>query len=1311
MRNLKRALSLALASVMVASMTLIGAGAVSIDDFTDAEEIVNKEAVTTMVSLGVIDGNDDGSYNPSGVVKRGEMAKLIAVMLNGGNEPTLGEMTASFSDTAGHWAQNYITYVANLHIIDGRGDGSFGPNDDVTGSEAAKMILTALGYRSEIEGFTGANWAINVQLKANDIQLFEGLTINPDEGLTRDDTAQMLYNAVQAQEVEYRNLDGNYNDVIYPTEKGTVLANRFGVVKVEGLVVANDVYGVPGYAAAANGRVRLEDTNTYTTTGSNGQTVERNYNGVYNVDIDNDMVGTRIVLYVKFQNALAPNAANSTVIGTPISSDKNTVAETASRMKDINAVRDFLSDNDLTLANARTADNDEPYIGTLTFTKDDTVENDTVERAFAATGSTKVNGIEFKFIDHDDDGIVDYIFRTEPTMAKVTVYNEADEELTIAGLGSVDFNEVANPEDVAKDDMVLYHKVNETYYLNPVETVSGEVTAYSNADKTLTIDGTAYGQSAIKAEISSTDLELLTIANDSGDDGMEFVGNTYTFYLDAHGNVVAWVLGEESLGSYALVLGADVSATPGFESADVKLLLADGSTGTYDVNLLASANRFGLTGSNATKEGEMAKMLDYIANNTAAGGDTTNGMNNTIVTYSVSGSTVTLGDPAPSGSKTYEDGVGTATQDVDRGTGSYTLAIAGGSKTVKVNDSTLFFIRNVTKNPATGDEYSVVQGVSNLPTSTIMKSDSNGKATVEAAVWTTTNANNLVAKAVFVDGEFKGTANYVYVVDTYTGTEKTDSGERVYTYPVVFENGEKGELNFGSSSVPTEVVLEYTIDSNGVAEYTADVAGDSDDTVNGVVSTYGSRNNLTVVAGDGSSFSGSYTVASDAKIWNVENDPVETTLTRDLSVAFVLDSDGLVKTVFVKDSNVTAFNDLRIASGVNGSFALANSPVYSGYDAVITGGTAGNEIKYVVTYTNGRSDAEKTVTVDASDNATISVAKNTDYITITGYSGATTPTPPASNVDANSPASDVNDALENGNITLNGFFAPADEVVVPAGKTLTIEGEFEPAVMPDVEGTLVVNGNATLPAGNLYGDVSVSDTLTMSGSLYINGNMEVGTLANSTNTVTVTSGAVLDINNAATGTGTIKNNGTVKGYYNIANGGSVVTSAGATLDWEGSSANTLLVGDTGSGANLELSSGTFTYAKDSSTGNVTYTLSGSATVQQADNGAAAGSTEPFVVGENEELVINSGATLTVAAATDEDLGSLKPVLSIHATNGKLTINGTLVLEDGARVVLGNGASSITKNGTITDNTGAYDGSTAAGVDGLLDASHNRVTIP
>ena len=62
MRNLKRALSLALAAVMVLSMMVAGAGAVSVDDFSDGADIVNKEAVTVLASLNVINGKDDGSY-------------------------------------------------------------------------------------------------------------------------------------------------------------------------------------------------------------------------------------------------------------------------------------------------------------------------------------------------------------------------------------------------------------------------------------------------------------------------------------------------------------------------------------------------------------------------------------------------------------------------------------------------------------------------------------------------------------------------------------------------------------------------------------------------------------------------------------------------------------------------------------------------------------------------------------------------------------------------------------------------------------------------------------------------------------------------------------------------------------------------------------------------------------------------------------------------------------------------------------------------------------------------------------------------
>ena len=132
MRNLKRALSLVMAAAMLIGMMVVSASAAdNYEDFTDKDEIKNTEAVATMVSLGVINGKEDGSYfDPTGIVTRAEMAKLIAVSLNGGKDPVLGSgaSTTQFSDTKGNWAEAYIAYCANLGIINGRGDGTFGPN-------------------------------------------------------------------------------------------------------------------------------------------------------------------------------------------------------------------------------------------------------------------------------------------------------------------------------------------------------------------------------------------------------------------------------------------------------------------------------------------------------------------------------------------------------------------------------------------------------------------------------------------------------------------------------------------------------------------------------------------------------------------------------------------------------------------------------------------------------------------------------------------------------------------------------------------------------------------------------------------------------------------------------------------------------------------------------------------------------------------------------------------------------------------------------------------------------------------------------
>ena len=65
MRNLKRTLSLALAAIMLVGMMVVSASAASYNNLTDKDEIVNKDAVSMLVSLGIIEGKPDGSYGPT----------------------------------------------------------------------------------------------------------------------------------------------------------------------------------------------------------------------------------------------------------------------------------------------------------------------------------------------------------------------------------------------------------------------------------------------------------------------------------------------------------------------------------------------------------------------------------------------------------------------------------------------------------------------------------------------------------------------------------------------------------------------------------------------------------------------------------------------------------------------------------------------------------------------------------------------------------------------------------------------------------------------------------------------------------------------------------------------------------------------------------------------------------------------------------------------------------------------------------------------------------------------------------------------
>ena len=201
---MKKFLSLALALVMTMSLVVVGAGA---KEFTDDSKIAYDEAVAVISEAGIIDGYTDGSFNPTGTLTRGAAAKIICNMILG--PTTAGALNADaapFSDVpANHVFAGYIAYCSQQGIINGYADGTFKPAGTLTGYQFMKMLLGALGYDAEIEGYVGANWSIQVAKQALAIGLDDGLETEfvGTKPVTREEACLYAFNALNATMVEY----------------------------------------------------------------------------------------------------------------------------------------------------------------------------------------------------------------------------------------------------------------------------------------------------------------------------------------------------------------------------------------------------------------------------------------------------------------------------------------------------------------------------------------------------------------------------------------------------------------------------------------------------------------------------------------------------------------------------------------------------------------------------------------------------------------------------------------------------------------------------------------------------------------------------------------------------------------------------------------------------------------------------------------------------------------------------------------------------------------------------------------------------
>ena len=101
-------------------------------------------AVSTLSSMGIVKGHNDGTFAPNAPITRAEFA-AIAARFDDKNRDT----SSKFTDIASHWAKNEIGIAANKGWINGYPDGTFRPNQYITRAEAMTLVNRVLNRLPE----------------------------------------------------------------------------------------------------------------------------------------------------------------------------------------------------------------------------------------------------------------------------------------------------------------------------------------------------------------------------------------------------------------------------------------------------------------------------------------------------------------------------------------------------------------------------------------------------------------------------------------------------------------------------------------------------------------------------------------------------------------------------------------------------------------------------------------------------------------------------------------------------------------------------------------------------------------------------------------------------------------------------------------------------------------------------------------------------------------------------------------------------------------------------------------------------------
>ena len=556
MRNLKRALSLALASVMVLGMTVVGTGA----SYTDVTSKQNQEAIEVLQAVGIMVGDNNGNFNPDQKVTRNEMAVVMSNLMDYRAATYAG--TSPFTDVPS-WAEPYVAACWTNGITSGYTKTTYGGSDTVTTSQAALMLMKALGYFQYSSDF-GSDWQFATVKQATKIDLFDDVDSGVREAMTRNDLAQLVLNALEA---------------------GTVEAEKDGQdIEVNGVTISSNVKynyitSKKDYATAIDDVLDSNNDGTKL----NGNTVELGEK-LYNGDLKKADTGDN------FNRPGSVWSYKSTEIGKYAdSADGEWTAKVTNKA----------------LYDAAGSDAYDNYTWSVYRNGDEVAkdgEKDTTGRDAAFGTSSKTSSERVRtsgegvltqvFVDSNKKTAVLSLIDTG--VAKVTKVTEdstkGNYEVTVSFKTKVQkANDTKLTPDTkfttdvkfAKDDVVVYTASadsKEIESMTKAKTVAGKVSAQKDADYS-SIDGTKYAYNYAYTGSSLIGNGLYNL-EDSKADANPSVDKDATLYLDSYGYAVAFEGKTDTAEDYLFVKAIDTA----YGDVSAKVVFYDGTQKTIDID-------------------------------------------------------------------------------------------------------------------------------------------------------------------------------------------------------------------------------------------------------------------------------------------------------------------------------------------------------------------------------------------------------------------------------------------------------------------------------------------------------------------------------------------------------------------------------------------------------------------------------------------------------------------------------------------------------------------------------------------------------